>query len=409
MDSILEDIRILDLTHVWFGPWTTLMLAEMGAEVIKVEPPWGSLGRIEEYGPMYGMAAPTFHHLNLNKKGMVINLKHPDGLKLIKDLLKECDIIINNYAPGTMEKLGLSYDDCKEINPQVIYAVLSGFGDSGPYREYSSYAPIAEAIAGYARQMGDSIDREGPPKGLVGFFGDLAPGTMAAMALLGAIRYRDKTGKGQKVDCPQYDTMFAYNTGVTNYLVSGKDEIERRKESDERRKARQERTKDQPQDPLQTIRGYMKVKDGYVMLGGMRPKAIEALKEALGTEDLTKELVTEYIENMGKVEAFNFFAKMGMPCAPVYYGSESVNDPHIIARGMITEVDHPIMGKTRAINFPVTMSESPGRVTSAAPLLGQHQKEIITELLGYTEEDFTKLMKAGVIAYQPDIDKHIKK
>ena len=203
--------------------------------------------------------------------------------------------------------------------------------------------------------------------------------------------------------------MFSYNTCVTKYLVSGKNEIERRKESDERRKTREEQQKDQPQDPLQTIRGYMKVKDGYVMLGGMRPKAIEALKKELGTEDLTKELVTEYIENMGKVEAFNFFAKMGMPCAPVYYGSESVNDPHIIARGMITEVDHPIMGKTKAINFPVTMSESPGRVTSAAPLLGQHQKEIITELLGYTEEDFTKLMKAGVIAYQPDIDKHINK
>ena len=291
MDSILEDIRVVDLTHVWFGPWTTMMMAEMGAEVIKVEPPWGSLGRIEEYGPMYGMASSSFHHLNLNKKGMVINLKNPDGLKLIKELIKKSDVIINNFAPGTMEKLGLSYDECKEIKPDIIYAVLSGFGDTGPYREYSSYAPVAEAIAGYARQMGDTIDREGPPKGLVGFFGDLAPGTMAAMCIIGAIRYRDKTGKGQKIDCAQFDTMFAYNTGITNYLVSGKNEEERRKESEERRKARQEQQKDRPQDPLQTIRGYMKVKDGYVMLGGMRPKAIEALKKELKTEELTKELV----------------------------------------------------------------------------------------------------------------------
>ncbi|HUS78795.1 MAG TPA: CoA transferase [Patescibacteria group bacterium] len=406
MESILEDIRVVDLTHVWFGPWTTMMLAEMGAKVIKVEPPWGALGRIEEYGPMYGGAAPSFHHLNLNKKGMVINLKHEEGLKLIKALIAKSDVIINNFAPGTMEKLGLSYEDCRAVKPDIIYAVLSGFGDTGPYREYSSYAPIAEAAAGYARQMGDSIDPEGPPKGLVGFFGDLAPGTMAAMAIIGAIRFRDKTGKGQKIDCAQFDTMFAYNTGITNFFVSGKDEVERRKESEERRKQRE---KDQPQNPLQSIRGYIKVRDGYVMIGGMRPKAIEALKETLGVDEegLTKELVEEFIKEKTKVEAFNFFARCGMPCAPVYYGSESAEDPHIIARDMIVEVDHPLLGRTRAINFGVKMSESPGRVTSAAPLLGQHQREIITKLLGYGEEEFDHLVKEGVIAYQPDLDKKL--
>ena len=409
MESILEDIRVCDLTHVWYGPWTTMMLAEMGAEVVKVEPPWGALGRIEEYGPMYGKASSSFHHLNLNKKGMVINLKEPEGSKLIKALIAKSDIIINNFAPGTMEKLGLSYDECKEIRPDIIYAVLSGFGDTGPYRKYSSYAPIAEAIAGYARQMGDSIDPEGPPKGLVGFFGDLAPATLAAMAILGALRFRDKTGKGQKIDCAQFDNMFAYNTGITNYFVSGKNEVERRKEREERRKAREERQKDQPPNPLQSIRGYIEVKDGYVMIGGMRPKAIEALKETLGVdeEELTKELVEEFIKDKTKLEAFNFFAKCGMPCAPIYYGSEATEDPHIIAREMIVEYDHPLMGKTRGINFPVKMSESPGKVTSAAPLLGQHQKEIIIDLLGYSEEEFTALVKGGVIAYQPDLNKDL--
>ena len=409
MESILEDIRVCDLSHVWYGPWTTMMLAEMGAEVVKVEPPWGALGRIEEYGPMYGKASSSFHHLNMNKKGMVINLKEPEGLKLIKALIAKSDVIINNYAPGTMEKLGLSYEECREIKPDIIYAVLSGFGDSGPYREHSSYAPIAEAAAGYARQLGDTIDPEGPPKGMVGFFGDLAPGTMAAMCIIGAIRYRDKTGKGQKIDCAQFDTMFAYNTGVTNYFVSGKNEVERRKEREERRKQREERQKDQPPNLLQSIRGYIEVKDGYVMIGGMRPKAIEALKETLGVDDegLPKELVEEFIKEKTKVDAFNFFAKCGMPCAPVYYASESTEDPHIIAREMIVEYDHPLMGKTRGINFPVKMSEAPGRVTSAAPLLGQHQKEIIIDLLGYSEEEFTALYKAGVIAYQPDLDKDL--
>jgi len=196
---------------------------------------------------------------------------------------------------------------------------------------------------------------------------------------------------------------------VTNYFVSGKNEVERRKEQEERRKAREERQKDQPPNPLQEIRGYIQVKDGYVMIGGMRPKAIEALKETLGVDEegLTKELVEGFIKEMNKVDAFNFFAKCGMPCAPVYYASESTEDPHIIAREMIVEYDHPLMGRTRGINFPVKMSESPGRVTSAAPLLGQHQKEIIIDLLGYSEEEFTALYKGGVIAYQPDLDKDL--
>ncbi|MFB0558469.1 MAG: CaiB/BaiF CoA transferase family protein [Candidatus Bathyarchaeia archaeon] len=400
MKTILEDIRVVDLTHVWYGPWTTMMLAEMGAEVIKVEPPWGSMGRIEEYGPMYGGAAPSFHHLNLNKKGMVTNLKHPEGLRLIKELIKKSDVVISNFAPGTMEKLGLSYEECRKIRPNIIYAVLSGFGDTGPYREYSSYAPIAEAIAGYARQLGDRDDPAGPPKGLVGFFGDLAPGTLAAMAVLGAIRYRDKTGRGQKIDCAQFDSMFAYNTQVTTYWLSGKNEAERRKE-------REELQKDRPQDPIQSIRGYVKVKDGYIDIGGMRPKALEALKERIGVDELTKELVVKEIENMTREEAFHFFAELGMPCAPIYYSSETPKDPHIIAREMIVEVDHPILGRIKACNFPVKMSETPGQVTSAAPLLGQHQKEIVTELLGYSQEEFDMLVKEGVVAYQPEIDKQL--
>jgi CoA:oxalate CoA-transferase len=402
MESILEDIRILDLTHVWMGPWTTLMLAEMGAEVIKVEPPWGALGRIEERGPMYGGAAPSFHHLNLGKKDIVINLKEPKGIKLLKELLAKSDVIISNFAPGTMEKMGLSYEECKKIRPNIIYGVISGFGDTGPYRPYGSYAPIAEAIAGYTRQLGDSIDPNGPPKGLVGFFGDLAPGTLMAMAILGALRFRDKTGKGQKIDLAQFDSMFAYNTQVTTYWLSGKNEEERRKEEEEKKKTAP------PPDPLSQISGNIQVKDGYVLIGGMRPKAIEALKAKMGREDITKEEVTTFISNMTKDEAFHYFAEMGMPTAPVYYASEATKDPHLAAREMIIEVNHPILGNIKACNFPLKMSETPGKILSAAPLLGQHQKEIVTGLLGYSVEEFEQLVQEGIVAYQPDIDKTLE-
>ncbi|MBM3291109.1 CoA transferase [Candidatus Bathyarchaeota archaeon] len=403
MKTILEDIRVLDLTHVWMGPFSTMMLAEMGAEVIKVEPPWGALGRIEERGPMYGGAAPSFHHLNLNKKDIAINTRTPAGLKLMQELLKKSDVIISNFAPGTMEKMGLGYEECKKIRPNIIYCVASGFGDSGPYRPYSSYAPVAEAIAGYTRQLGDSIDPNGPPKGMVGFFGDLAPATLMSMAIIGAIRYRDKTGVGQKIDLAQFDSMFAYNTQVTTYWLSGKNETQRRVEDEERRKKNPP-----PADPLQTISGNLKVKDGYVMVGGMRPKAVEALKEKMGVEEPSKEMVIEYIGNMTKIEAFHFFAEMGMPCAPVYYASEATHDPHIEAREMIVTVDHPILGKINACNFPLKLSETPGKILTAAPLLGQHQREVIQGLLGYNEEEFNNLVQEGVIAYQPDIDKQLE-
>jgi len=401
MKTILEDIRVIDLTHVWFGPWCTMMLAEMGAEVIKVEPPWGALGRIEEFGPMYGGAAPTFHHLNLNKKDIAINLKDPEGIKLMKELIKKSDVIISNFAPGTMEKMGFSYEECIKLRPNIIYAVLSGFGDTGPYRTYSSYAVVAEAFAGFARAQGDRDDPNGPPKGMVGAFGDLAPGTLAAMAILGAIRYRDKTGEGQKIDCAQYDSMFAYNTSVTNYWLSGKTEAERRVEEEERKKQRQ-------LDPFQQITGYIKVKDGYIETSGLRAKAVDALKAKMGVEEITKEMILQRVENMTRDEAFHFFAELGLPTSIVYYASESWKDQHINSREMITEVDHPLLGKIKAINFPLKMSKTPGKVLSAAPLLGQHQREIVMSLLGYSQEEFDKLVQGGVIAYQPDIDKQLE-
>jgi CoA:oxalate CoA-transferase len=401
MKSPLEDIRVIDLTHVWFGPWCTMMLAEMGAEVIKVEPPWGALGRIEEFGTMYGGAAPTFHHLNLNKKDLAINTRTPEGLKLMQELIKKSDVIINNFAPGTMEKMSLSYEDCVKLRPNIIFAQLSGFGDSGPYREYSSYAVIAEAFAGWARAQGDRDDPNGPPKSLVGALGDTAPGTMAAMAILAALRYRDKTGEGQKIDVAQYDCMFGYNTSTTNYWLSGKTEAERRVEDEERRKQRQ-------QDPLSQISGYIKVKDGYIMTTGLRAKAFDALKAKFGVEELTKEMVMKEVENMTREEAFHYFAKLGFPTAIVYYASESTKDPHINAREMITSVDHPLLGKIKAINFPVKMSKTPGKVLSAAPLLGQHQRDVIIGLLGYSQEEFDKLVQGGIIAYQPDIDKQLE-
>ena len=388
MKKVLEDIRVLDLTHVWFGPWSTLMLAELGAEVIKIEPPWGSLGRIPEMGPMYGGVSATFHHFNLNKKDMAINLKQPDGIEIFKRLVEISDVVVENFTPGTMKKLGLSYEDLKEIKPDIIYAALSGFGQTGPYSARPSYAVIAESITGFTRANGDSADPEGPPIRMAGAFGDLGPGTMAAMCIIAAIRYRDKMGKGQMIDVAQTDCMMAYNTNVTSYFLSGKNEIERRKEGEEIRK----------KSGRMHIGGIMKVKDGWIQVAGWRARGIDALKEKLGDEELDKEKVESYVGDMTRKEAVKFFVEVGLPVAPVYYASKAVNDPHILSRDLFVEVEHLRAGRIKVPNFPVKLSETPGEVISAAPLLGQHNREILANYLGYTEEEVAQLEREGVIA-----------
>lgn len=388
MDTILGDIRVLDLTHVWFGPWCTLMLAELGADVIKVEPPWGALDRLSETGPMYAGASSTFHHLNLNKKDLSLNLKDPRGKEILLKLVEKSDVIVNNYVPGTMERMGLGYETLKAINPAIIYATLSGFGETGPYAKRPSYAMIAEAYTGFTRQQGDNVDPEGQPYSMTGAFGDLAPGTMAAMCIIGALRHRDKTGKGQKIDVAQIDTMFAYNVNTTHYFLSGKHEIERRKEMEEIRK----RT-NQP-----SIGGIHPVKDGYIFLMGFRARGMDALREKLGVEEVTKEMVQEYIKDMTKLQAVDFFTELDLPVAPINYASEATSDPHILERDMITEVNHPVLGPTKAVNFSVKLSETPGVVKSHSPLLGEHNEKILTELLNYSDDEIKVLYKEGVLS-----------
>jgi len=390
MGKILEDIRVLDLSHVWFGPWCTLMLAELGAEVIKIEPPWGGLGRLSRTGPMYGGMSATFHHLNLNKKAMAINLKDPNGVDIFKELVKISDVVVQNFVPGTMERMGLGYDILKEVKPDIIYAALSGYGQTGPYSQRASYAVIAESVAGFTRAQGDIVDPEGPPISMTGAFGDLAPGTMAAMSIIGAIRYRDKTGEGQMIDVAQTDCMVAYQTGITSYLLSGQSEIERRKEREERRK----------QMPgAMRIGGIKKTKDGgYIHIAGWRARGVDALKERMGVEELDPESVDAFIETLTRDEAVKYFEEVGLPIAPVYYASEATKDPHVLAREMFVEVEHQKLGKIKVVSFPIKMSETPGEVVSSAPLLGQHNKEILMDYLGYTEDEIKQLIKNGVIA-----------
>jgi len=220
---------------------------------------------------------------------------------------------------------------------------------------------------------------------MTGAFGDLAPGTMAAMAILAALRYRDKTGIGQKIDVAQLDTMFAYNVNTTTYFVSGKDEVTRRAERDEFMKN------------IINIGGIHPVKDGHIFLMGFRAKGMDKLKEVLDVDEVTKEMVLDLIKDMTRLETSEFFADIGLPCSMINYTSESTYDPQILARDMVIDMNHPLLGDYKVVNFPIKFSETPGRVNSPAPLLGQHNEVILKEYLGYSDEAIKELYKAGVL------------
>jgi crotonobetainyl-CoA:carnitine CoA-transferase CaiB-like acyl-CoA transferase len=381
MRKPLEDIRVVDMTHVWFGPWCTMMMADLGAEVIRVEPPWGAIDRISE-GMLYGRAPYTFHHLNQNKKDLTLNLKNPEGMRLLKELIKKSDIVVQNMSVGTMEKLGLGYEELKKLNPGIIYAALSGFGQNGPYKNRNCYAAFAEAMSGHTRMTGDLVDPQGPPLEMAMALGDMLPGSLAAMAVLAALRYRDKTGLGQMIDVAQLDCMVAVNPGITGYFLSGMPMWELRKKY-----------------PTGGIGGIIKAKDGgYVRVGAYSPSALENMKKFLNIEEPTLADCEKYIASKNRDEAVQELVDADLPAAPIYQLDETVKDPHLAARGMFIDLDHPLAGKVRTANNPIKFSLTPVERKTAAPTLGQHSKEILSRILDLSDAQIQELINNGVVA-----------
>jgi CoA:oxalate CoA-transferase len=377
--KILDDVRVIDLTDHWFGPWCTLLLSDLGAEVIKVEPTWGATARIGG-GPRPGGSDPVFHYLNMNKKSLAINLKADQGHAIFIELVKKSDIVIQNFLPGVMERLNLGYEALREANPKIIYAALSGFGQYGPYKTRASFDVVAEAMSGHTRLTGDLVDPDGPPLNMAMSYGDLGPGTMAAYCIMGAIRSRDRTGLGQMLDVAQADCMTALNPAITQYSMTQLLPWQIRK-----------------MYPTTHISGIVKAKDGYVQIAGFRPKALDALKEKLGVDTITMDSIREMVKHMTRDEAVQYFVEIGMPVAPIYQVNECMEDPHLNERGMFSDVEHPKAGRFKAVNFPVKFSETKTVTRSAAPLLGQHNREILENLLGYDKSKIDEMEKEGLI------------
>ncbi len=374
MRRILDDIRIVDFTHVQAGPLCTMILADMGAEVIKVEPPWGEMLRAP---PHYHGFSPGFAYFNRGKKGITLNLKKEKGLEIFKRLVKTSDVVVENFSPGTMDKLGLGYEELKKANPNVIFASISGFGQTGPYSQRGSFDLIAQAMSGLMSMTGAPY---GYPIRIQDYIGDSITALYGVISILAAIRYKDMTGKGQRVDVSQLDSMVSVLSSAVTYMAFGETNIERQMKF------------------FTGVYGAFKATDGYVAIGAPVGAILDRVAKIIGVDKIEDEkAVAEWMKDRKVDEVVEALVKAEVPCAPVLSMDKVVTDPHVLARGMVVEVEHPKTGKIKLVGFAPKLSEVSEKTTyGPPPLLGEHNEEVLSTI-GYSREEIVKLKQEGVI------------
>ncbi len=375
--SALEGVRVLDLTHAHAGPICTMFLGAMGAEVIKIEPTWGEMTRM--FPPLVKGVSPYFMFVDRCKKGVTLNLKDPRGREMFMEMVKKADVVVENFSAGTMDRLDLGWEVLQGLNPGIIFASISGFGQTGPWSDRRSFDPIAQASSGYMWVMQEGINPEGPPLQAVEAIADTIPGFTALIGILAALQYRHRTGKGQRIDVAQMDSMIAVMQSFSFWEIAG---------MTFRSAARSGRV---------GVSGLHKAEDGYVMFSLPAGRITDWFKELLGVEELTKEDVEKWVAERPVEEVVGLLAKTGVPVAPVLDLDQVKANEHSKAREMFVKVDHPTLGEVSLPGFPIKFSETKGDMTMPAPLLGQHNEEVYSELLGLSKEKLEELRKEGVI------------
>ena len=371
----LEGIRVLDLTHAHAGPICTMFLAALGAEVIKIEPPWGEMTRM--FPPLVKGVSPYFAFINRCKLGVTLNLKHPKGVELFKRLVKVSDVVVENFRPGTMERLGIGWETLKELNPRIILASISGFGQTGPWRDRRSFDLIAQASSGYMWLMRDSIDPEGPPHLAPEAIADTIPGLSLLIGILAALIYRERTGRGQRIDVAQMDSMIAVSQSFSFWHLA-KTTMDRAVRS-------------------WGVYDAFKARDGYVAIAVQTGRMEDAMRELIGVEEATYEAVAKWVSERTVEEVVDTLVKLGIPVAPVNDLDAVMRNEQARAREMFVKVDHPKLGEILLPGFHIKLSETPGDISRPAPLLGQHNREVYSRLLGLSEEELEELRREGVI------------
>jgi formyl-CoA transferase len=415
MDKALSGIRILDMTHVQAGPTASQLLAWLGADVIKFEPPTGDVTRgqlrdVPDADSLY------FTMLNCNKRSITVNMKNPVGKEVFVALLKKCDVLMENFGPGVLDRLGFSWESIHAINPAIIMASIKGFGSSGPYADFKAYENVAQAMGG---AMSTTGFMDGPPLVTGAQIGDSGTGLHLAIGILAALQHRHRTGKGQFVEVAMMDSVM---------------NLCRVKFRDHQRLTRgplpefsipTDGARDTPRSGNDSGGGQLgnaiKCKPGgpndylYVVV---QEAVWNALSKRIGGDALAADerfasihsrrrnqqemwrLISEFAAGYTKWEMMAILNEIDVPCGPIMSTGDLVEDKHVRLREMVVELDHPRRGGWLNVGMPIKLSDSAVPI-ERSPLLGEHTEEILRDVLGYADAQIASLREGGAFSKEP--------
>jgi crotonobetainyl-CoA:carnitine CoA-transferase CaiB-like acyl-CoA transferase len=399
----LDGIQVLAFEIQVAGPYCTMMLADQGASVIKVERPEGgdtARGGAPKIKNDEGeIQSGYFLRFNRNKRSLTLNLKTDEGRRLFGELAEKSDVVVENFRPGLLDDMGIGYKALSERNPRLIYACISGFGSMegylGPYSKRPAYDIVAQAMGGLLNTCGQA---DGPPTWLGVALGDIVSGMNAAYAIMLALYQRTETGRGQYIDISMYDTIIGLaERSVTAYSLT-------------------QQVLQRGREPYMAPWGPFQCQDGWIGLivatEGDWAKFCQAIErtDLVGHDGATSgperaknmsgwlgEIINGWLGTQTKAAATAKLLAVGLPVGPVQTAQEVFDDPHVAARQLMIDVPDPILGSVKLVGPVARMSANPEPLTGPAPLLGQHNGEILTELLGYSEEQVGRLKADGVI------------
>ena len=393
MPEALEGVRVLDCSQILAGPFCSMLLADMGADVIKIEKPNGGDDTRRMGPPFIDTESAAFLAMNRNKRSIVLNFKEQSGVQAMKTLVKDADIVIENYRTGTMARLGLGYEDLKNINPGIIYCSISGFGRTGPYANRGGFDLVAQGMSGLMSITG--VPNSPPVK--VGVpIADMNAGMFATYGILTAYINKLRTKKGQYLEISLMEAAIAYTVWESaGYFATG--DIAEPLGSSHRNSA-----------PYQAL----KTKDGHINVGAPNQSNWERFANAIERSDLVTR--NEFKDNASRLinreslereleltlttknssEWLEILEKSGVPAGPILNISEVWNDPQVEARNMKVTLDHPTAGKITNIGLAAKLYSTPGRITKPAPLLGEHTREILVDA-GYSKKNIEDLIDSG--------------
>ena len=393
MPEALEGVRVLDCSQILAGPFCSMLLADMGADVIKIEKPNGGDDTRRMGPPFIDTESAAFLAMNRNKRSIVLNFKEQSGVQAMKTLVKDADIVIENYRTGTMARLGLGYEDLKNINPGIIYCSISGFGRTGPYANRGGFDLVAQGMSGLMSITGVP---DSPPVKVGVPIADMNAGMFATYGILTAYINKLRTKKGQYLEISLLEAAIAYTVWESaGYFATG--DIAEPLGSSHRNSA-----------PYQAL----KTKDGHINVGAPNQSNWERFANAIERSDLVTR--NEFKDNASRLvnreslereleltlttknssEWLEVLEKSGVPAGPILNISEVWNDPQVEARNMKVTLDHPTAGKITNIGLAAKLYSTPGRITKPAPLLGEHTREILVDA-GYSKKNIENLIDSG--------------